>query len=110
MGSSRETLHHMADPAPDDCCGGWRIGSRAAALVALALFSAGCSINLGSLSGSGEKDEAAQGAAGTISSLSETIRNNPNDPQAYNARGVLLAQGGKFDEALADLNKAISLD
>ena len=84
-----------------------------AALIAfgvIAMCSAGCSINLGSLSGSGEKDDAAQGASGSITSLTETIRSNPNDAQAYNARGLLLAQGGKSEEALADLNKAISLD
>ena len=100
----------MADPVPDPVCGACRFGRSAAALIAIAMFSAGCSINLGSLSGSGEKDEAAQGASGSLSSLTETIRNNPNDAQAYNARGLLLAQGGKSEEALTDLNKAISLD
>ena len=74
------------------------------------MCAAGCSINLGSLSGSGEKDDATQGGSGSITSLTDAIRNNPNDPQAYNARGLLLAQGGKSEEALADLNKAIGLD
>src|ERR1700754_2215647 len=100
----------MAHPVPDQSCGRWRLARRAAALIVIAMCSAGCSINLGSLSGSGEKDDAAQGASGSIASLTETIRSNPNDAQAYNARGLLLAQGGKSEEALADLNKAISLD
>src|ERR1043165_7119230 len=100
----------MADPVPDVFCRRRRFGGSAAALLAIALFAAGCSINLGSLSGSGEKDETAPGASGSVSSLSEVIRNNPNDAQAYNARGLLLAQGGKSEEALADLNKAINLD
>ena len=100
----------MADPVTDVVCRRWRSGVSVAALLAAAILTAGCSINLGSLSGSGEKDDAGQAASGSISSLSETIRNNPNDAQAYNARGLLLAQGGKSEEALADLNKAISLD
>jgi tetratricopeptide (TPR) repeat protein len=99
----------MADPVPDVVCGHRRRGASAAALIAIAVLIGGCSINLGSLSGSGEKDEAP-GASGSVSSLSEAIRNNPNDAVAYNARGLLLAQGGKSEEALADLNKAISLD
>ena len=103
----------MASPVPNRFGGGSRPGRRVAALIAIgviAMCSAGCSINLGSLTGSGEKDDAAQGASGSIASLTDTIRANPNDAQAYNARGLLLAQGGKSEEALADLNKAISLD
>src|SRR3954470_16140508 len=100
----------MAYPVPDRFCGRLRLGHRAAALFLIAICTAGCSINLGSLSGSGEKDDVAQGASGSIGSLTEAIRNNPNDAQAYSTRGLLLAQGGKPDEALADLNKAISLD
>src|SRR6267143_1923274 len=97
----------MGHPVPDRSCGRWRLGRRAAALIVIAMCTAGCSINLGSLSGSGEKDDATQGGSGSISSLTDAIRNNPNDAQAYNARGSLLAQGGKSEEALADLNKAI---
>src|SRR3954468_13398490 len=103
----------MASPVPYRFDGRSRPVRRMAALIALgvlAVCSAGCSINLGSLSGSGEKDDGAQGGSGSISSLSEVIRANPNDAQAYNARGLLLAQGGKSEEAVADLNKAINLD
>src|ERR1700742_4091699 len=100
----------MAHALPDRSRRRRRLGRRAIALVAIALWGAGCSINLGSLSGSGEKDDAAQGASGSIAALTEPIRSTPNDAQAYNARGLLLAQGGKSEEALADLNKAISLD
>ncbi len=49
-------------------------------------------------------------SSSNIASLTETIKNNPNDPQAYNMRGSVLAQAGKTEEALADFNKAISLD
>src|SRR3954449_7700281 len=111
--STAVASHPMASPVPNRFGGRSRPGRRMAALIAfgvIALCSAGCSINLGSLSGSGDKDDTAQGASGSIASLTETIRANPNDAQAYNARGLLLAQGGKSEEALTDLNKAISLD
>jgi tetratricopeptide (TPR) repeat protein len=87
-----------------------RRASAAIALLAIAL--GGCSIPLGSLSPSSEpKEGPAQVAASTnIASLSETVKNNPNNPQAYNMRGSILAQAGKTEEALSDFNKAIGLD
>ena len=70
-----------------------------------------CSINLGSLTPSSEPSEPARSTSSiNIASLSEVIKNSPNDPAAYNKRGSALAQAGKTDEALADFNKAISLD
>ena len=78
-------------------------------MVAIALC--GCSINLGSLSPPREPEEPPQlTSSSNIASLTEAIKNNPNDPQAYNKRGSVLAQAGKTDEALADFNKAIGLD
>jgi tetratricopeptide (TPR) repeat protein len=87
-----------------------RRGFAPIALMAVAL--GGCSITLGSLSPSSEpKEEPAQlAASANIASLSETIKNNPSNPQAYNMRGSVLAQAGKTEEALSDFNKAISLD
>src|SRR5258708_19203496 len=80
-----------------------------AALLAFALC--GCSINLGSLSPSAEREEPAlPTSSSNVASLTEAIKNNPSDPQAYNMRGSVLAQAGKTEEALADFNKAISLD
>src|SRR5580698_7229964 len=89
---------------------------RASAAIALTAITAialgGCSMTLGSLTNSPEpKEEPAQiTSAANISSLGETIKNNPDNPQAYNMRGSVLAQAGKTEEALADFNKAISLD
>jgi tetratricopeptide (TPR) repeat protein len=77
------------------------------ALIAVTL--SGCSINLGSLTSS-EPEPAKLTSQSNIASLSETIKSHPSDPQAYNMRGAVLAQAGKTDEALADFNKAISLD
>src|ERR1700742_1703577 len=90
--------------------------SRLRALITVALMAlatGGCSINLGSLtpSSSNATPEPAKLTSSTnIASLSETIKSHPSDPQAYNMRGSVLAQAGKTDEALADFNKAISLD
>ena len=76
----------------------------------IGLLASGCSINLGSLTPSSEPEPARLTSPSNIASLTETIKNNPNDPQAYNMRGSVLAQAGKTEEALADFNKAISLD
>ena len=103
----------MAIPVSDLSSGTVRLPLRAPLSVALiALLVCGCSINLGSLtpSSSAEPESARLTSASNIGSLTETIKNNPNDPQAYNMRGSVLAQAGKTEEALADFNKAISLD
>lgn len=102
----------MAIPAPHRFCGALRLLSRGALFAGLsALLGVSCSINLGSLSPSSPEPEPTRlTSASNIGSLSETIKNNPNDPQAYNMRGAALAQAGKSEEALLDFNKAISLD
>ncbi|HUN11070.1 MAG TPA: tetratricopeptide repeat protein, partial [Rhabdaerophilum sp.] len=62
--------------------------------------------------GIAEVDDAAnsQAAATNIGSLSEVIRANPSDPQAYNTRGAAYARSGKFQDAIADFNKAVQLN
>ncbi len=45
-----------------------------------------------------------------IGSLTDVIRRNPNDPQAYNTRGVAFARSGRFTEAVADFSRAIQLN
>src|ERR1700757_1686696 len=99
----------MARPASHLSCLAWR-GPLSLALIAIVL--SGCTINLGSLtpSSTSEPEPARLTSQSNIGSLTETIKNNPNDPQAYNMRGSVLAQAGKTEEALADFNKAISLD
>jgi tetratricopeptide (TPR) repeat protein len=101
----------MTVPVPSS--GSLRRGPRASAVIALAAIAlGGCSMTLGSLSPSPEpKEEPAQiTSSANIASLTETIKNNPDNPQAYNMRGSVLAQAGKTEEALTDFNKAISLD
>src|SRR6204780_1910066 len=82
------------------------------AITSAAIALGGCSMTLGSLTNAPEpKEEPAQiTSSANISSLGETIKNNPDNPQAYNMRGSVLGEAGKTEEALADFNKAISLD
>src|SRR5437016_4813034 len=81
----------------------------AAPVACIAVVLCGCSINLASLTPSADKEEPAPLISqSNIVSLSETIKADPNNPQAYNARGAVLAQAGKTEDALADFNKAIS--
>ena len=102
----------MANPVHYPLSGASHLGPRAAISIALiAMVLGSCSINLGSLTSSAEPGEPARSTSSiNIASLSEVIKNSPNDPVAYNKRGSALAQAGKTDEALADFNKAISLD
>ena len=101
----------MGNRVPISFSGASRRPPRASLSVALsALLLCGCSFNLGSLTPTAEPEPAQLTSSSNIASLTETIKNNPNDPQAYNMRGSVLAQAGKPDEALADFNKAISLD
>ena len=85
--------------------------ARAAPVACIAVALCGCSINLGALTPSSDKEEPARlvSPSNTVA-LSEAIKADPNNPQAYNARGAVLAQAGKTEDALADFNKAISLD
>ncbi len=70
---------------------------------------AGCSTILEG--GGGLAPEATYAASpANIASLTEVIRDTPNDPQAHNMRGTVLAQAGRRQEALVDFNKAIALD
>src|SRR5258708_23584761 len=101
--------------ASRDPSGASRSGRRASCSILLITIAlSGCSINLGSLTPASENEDTARStssiaAPSRIAALSETIKNTPNDPQAYNTRGLALAQAGKLEDALADFNKAISL-
>src|SRR5258708_38257939 len=102
--------------ASRDPSGASRSGRRASCSILLITIAlSGCSINLGSLTPASENEDTARptssvAASSSIAALTETIKNNPNDPQAYNTRGLALAQAGKLEDALADFNKAIGLE
>ena len=89
-----------ADPSPPPIL-------RAATLAA-ALALAGCSTLLDQ--GGAAPDATFSASPANIASLTEVIQSQPNDPQAYNMRGTVLASSGRRKEALIDFNKAIQLD
>src|SRR5580698_1986879 len=69
---------------------------------------AGCA--LGNLSSPEKDDTAYTPSQSNLTSLTEVVQKHPDDPQAYNTRGSVLAETGRTEQALADFNKAISLD
>ncbi|MCB9264345.1 MAG: tetratricopeptide repeat protein [Lewinellaceae bacterium] len=64
--------------------------------------------------GQGGAEEAATEALSTgnpaIDGLSTEITRNPNDPALYAERARLFYENNGYDEAIRDLNKALSLD
>ena len=60
--------------------------------------------------GPGEDKPLYPGPQSNVASLSEVIAAHPDDPQAYNMRGSVYGESGRPEQALADFNKAISLD
>src|ERR1700733_607004 len=92
----------MALPVPYPLSGALRFCPRASVpltLVAIALC--GCSINLGSLSSKADHQVRPQAVpSGTEAS----------EAQAITASGEALVRSGKNEEALAEFNKAITLD
>src|SRR6267143_624819 len=99
---ARECFASMAFPVPSAFSEAPRLGARASALVALvAIALCGCSINLGSLSTEPEKEAAPKAAPTGMSA---------GDAQASTAHGQALARSGKIEEALAEFDKAITLD
>ena len=90
----------MALPVPTRFSGASRFSLRACTPIWVAIALCSCSINLGSLSSDpdNEAPKAAPGGASVAEALAATTR------------GQTLARSGKTEEALADFNKAISLD
>ena len=84
---------------------------RPACALLLALALAACSTTSMNGAAAPESEDALYATSpANIASLTDVVQRNPNDPQAYNMRGAVLGQAGRFDEALADFNKAIGID
>jgi tetratricopeptide (TPR) repeat protein len=85
---------------------------RLALCVTASLALGGCEVtSLGSRSAVPESQQALSATSPTnIASLTDVVQRNPNDPQAYNMRGTVYGQAGRYPEALADFIKATSLD
>jgi len=77
------------------------------ALVGLAL--GGCS-SIMNMPGSAVDESASAASPANLASLTDVLNKNPSDPQAYNMRGSVLGQSGRYQEALTDFEKAIALD
>jgi Tfp pilus assembly protein PilF len=78
-------------------------------LPILFLALAGCA-TVSNPSASDQDKPLYPGSQSNVASLSEVIAAHPDDPQAYNMRGVVYGEAGSNEPALADFNKAISLD
>ena len=70
---------------------------------------------MGSLNGPSAKvaevePDTTGAARGNIASLTDVIQRNPNDPTAYNTRGIAYAKIGQYQNAIEDFTKAIQLD
>ena len=87
-------------------------GAMLIAAAAIASTLGGCgTVGVSNVSPTTEaEDKALAASPANIASLSGVVQNNPKDPQAYNMRGSVLGGAGHQDQALADFNKAISLD
>jgi tetratricopeptide (TPR) repeat protein len=57
-----------------------------------------------------DKEEKRIASPTNIASLSDVVRRNPGDPQAYNMRGSVYGRAARFQEALDDFNQAIKID
>lgn len=53
--------------------------------------------------------DKAQGSAQNLNSLNQVVANQPNNPDAYNTRGLAYGQSGQYRNAIADFTRAISL-
>src|SRR5215203_3600804 len=56
------------------------------------------------------EEETKEASGANISSLSEVIQRNPNDPAAYNTRGAAYARLARYSDAINDFNKAVQVD
>ena len=82
--------------------GVWRLGVRTSApIVLLAIGLCGCSFDLGSWSSAPEKESLPKPAATAATA---------GDAQGHAIRAQTLAKSGKTEEALAEFDKAITID
>ena len=81
----------------------WRLsGRRSAPIILLAIGLCGCSFDLGSWSSAPEKEAAPKVAPAAPAST--------GDAHGHATRAQALAKSGKTDEALAEFDKAITID
>ncbi len=82
---------------------------RYAGVMLLAGSLAACqSTNLQNAALSGQNSQA--GSAANLDSLTAVVERTPNDPNAYNIRGAALGKAGRYDDAIADFNRALQIN
>lgn len=82
---------------------------RYAGVILLAGALAACqSTNLQNAALSGQNSQA--GSAANLDSLTAVVERTPNDPNAYNIRGAALGKAGRYDDAIADFNRALQIN
>ena len=69
----------------------------------------GCSFNLDTLPGMASKKETVETSSPNLATLSEAIKANPNDPEAYYQRGLVYQAENQHEHAIADFSSAIGL-
>lgn len=78
-------------------------------IVLLAGLLAACQgAGLQNASLSGQNSQA--GSAANLDSLTAVVDRTPNDPNAYNIRGAALGKSGRYDDAIADFNRALQIN
>lgn len=93
----------MVIPILSPFSGVWRLGARMSApIVLLAIALCGCSFDLGSWSSAPEKEAAPK--------VAPTAQTSAGDAQGHATRAQALVRSGKVDEALAEFDKAITID
>src|SRR5438105_4183347 len=78
-------------------------------VVAGALLLGACQTQTANFGRSEDVDPAAASKV-NIGSLTDTIKQNPNDANAYNVRGTAFGRAGKLNDAIDDFNTAIKIN
>ena len=103
VGLAARVFEKMVIPALSAFSGVWRLGARTSApILLLAIGLCGCSFDLGSWSSAPEKETPPKAAP--------TAETNAGDAHGHATRAQALAKSGKVEEALAEFDKAITID
>lgn len=85
------------------------IGVKSAALLLL-LTVAGCQTSEVTRQAALQQQAVEVEQKNNIASLTDVIKNNPNDANALNLRGAAFGQAGDYERAMADFNAALKIN
>lgn len=86
-----------------------KVGCKLAALLLVSLI-AGCQTSEVARQAALQQQIVQTEQKNNIASLTEVIKNNPNDANALNLRGAAFGQAGDYERAIADFNAALSIN